>query len=236
MEKRTSGSLTSNAARAAVSRPDGNGINPSWSGDGRSIIYSTYDTLRRSGSVMKRVLADGSGRGVEEIGPGGGGVVSRDGHLFYVVVGQQGMQLWYRSLTDGKEKPAPFVSQSFYGITAAPSPDGRLVAYEVRAGRRASRRSSCAGSRPPRAPGRCRRAAALRRAGLPTGTCISRRGRRSTRRRSRPDPDVRVGAPALVFKRTAAVGLAACRPRSTSRPTGSTFSCTSLPAKRRTIA
>ena len=39
---------------------------------------------------MKRVLADGSGR-VEEIGQGVGGVVSRDGHIFYVVVDQRGL-------------------------------------------------------------------------------------------------------------------------------------------------
>ena len=65
---------------------------------------------------------------------GVGGVVSRDGHLFYVVFDQQGQHIWYRSLTDAKEKPAPFLPQSFYSIRPAPSPDGRFVAYEASPG------------------------------------------------------------------------------------------------------
>ena len=113
---------------------DGEAGSPVWLGDGRSIVYESSSAVRRSSSVIKRVLADGSGR-VEEIGPGSRPSVSRDGNrLFYTVTDKDGWHLWYRSLADSKEKPAPFLAQPFYTVTAAPSPDGRLVAYEASSG------------------------------------------------------------------------------------------------------
>jgi Tol biopolymer transport system component len=192
--------------RGARSRltTDGDAIDPSWLGDGRSITYSTYSTLRRSGSVMKRVLADGSGR-VEEIGQGGAGVVSRDGHLFYIVVDQQGLQLWYRSLTNEKEKPAPFLPQAFYAITPAPSPDGRFVAYEAAQGQGDPEiflrrfppsegvwQISTSGGTSPRWSA--------------DGHLFFAKGPEIYESTVTADPDVRVSAPALVFKREAPSG------------------------------
>jgi serine/threonine-protein kinase len=113
---------------------DGEAGAPSWLGDGRSIVYESSSAVRRSASVIKRVLADGSGR-AEEIGPGSWPAVSRDGNrLFYRVPDKDGWHLWSRSLADGKDKPAPFLAQSFYSVAGAPSPDGRLVAYEAWSG------------------------------------------------------------------------------------------------------
>jgi len=183
---------------------DGDATAPSWLGDGRSILYSTYNTLRRSASVMKRVLADGSGR-VEEIGQGVGGVVSRDGHVFYIVVDQRGLQLWYRSLTNEKEKPAPFLPQAFYSIAAAPSPDGRFVAYEAAQGQSDPEiflrrfppsegvwQVSTGGGTSPRWSA--------------DGHLFFAKGPEIYESTVTADPDVRVGTPALVFKRTAPSG------------------------------
>jgi len=183
---------------------DGDAITPSWMGDGRSLVYSTYDTLRRSGSVMKKVLADGSGR-VEEIAQGVVGAVSRDGHLFYIVVDQQGQRLWYRSLTDEKEKPAQFLPQSFYQIAPAPSPDGRFVAYEAAQGQSDPEiflrrfppsegvwQVSTGGGTSPRWSA--------------DGRLFFAKGPEIYESTVTADPDVRVGAPALVFKRTAPPG------------------------------
>jgi Tol biopolymer transport system component len=182
---------------------EGNAIDPSWMPDGRAVLYSTYDTLRRSGSVLKRVLADGSGR-VEEIGPGGGGVMSRDGHLFYVTFGQQGLELWYRSLTNEKEKPAPFVPQSFYGIVGAPSPDGRFVAYAVEKGQGEPeiilrRFPPSEGAWQVTSGGTSPRWSA-------DGRLYFAKGPEIYEVTVTADPDVRVGAPALVFKRTESSG------------------------------
>ncbi len=183
---------------------DGEAGDPEWVGDGHSVVYDSFDTVRRSGSVLKRVLADGSGR-VEEIGPGGGGVVSRDGQLFYIVSDQQGWHLWYRSLTDGKEKPAPFLPQAFYNLRPAPSPDGRFVAYEASSGptnaeiylRRfpASEgvwQVSTSGGMSPRWSA--------------DGRLFFAKGPEIYEASVTADPDVRVSAPTLVFKRTAPSG------------------------------
>jgi len=182
----------------------GDAIGPSWTSDGRSLVYSSYDTLRRSASVIKRVVADGSGR-AEEIGQGLAGVASRDGHLFYTVVDQQGLQLWYRSLTSEKEKPARFLPQSFYNIAAAPSPDGRFVAYEAAQGQGDSEiflrrfppsegvwQVSTGGGTSPRWSA--------------DGRLFFAKGAEIYEAAVAADPDVRVGAPALVFKRTAPSG------------------------------
>ena len=167
------------------------------------LLHATTPSGARAAS-LKRVLADGSGR-VEEIGPGGGGVVSRDGHLFYIVVDQQGMQLWYRSLTDEKEKPAPFLPQSFYSIAAAPSPDGRFVAYEAAQGQGDPEiflrrfppsegvwQVSTSGGTSPRWSA--------------DGRLFFAKGPEIYEAAVTADPDVRVGTPALVFKRTAPSG------------------------------
>jgi hypothetical protein len=153
---------------------------------------------------MKRVLADGSGR-VEDIGQGGAGAVSRDGHLFYIVVDQQGLQLWYRSLTSEKEKPAPFLPQSFYSIAPAPSPDGRFVAYAAAQGQDDPEiflrrfppsegvwQVSTGGGTSPHWSA--------------DGRLFFAKGPEIYEAAVTADPDVRVGAPALVFKRTAPSG------------------------------
>jgi dipeptidyl aminopeptidase/acylaminoacyl peptidase len=183
---------------------DGDASDPSWLGDGRSIVYTSANPLRRSGSALKRVLADGSGR-VEEIGQGAGAAVSRDGHLFYQLFDQEGMHLWYRSLTNEKEKPAPFLPQAFYSIAAAPSPDGRFVAYEGAQGQGDPEivlrrfppsegvwQVSTSGGTLPRWSA--------------DGHLFFAKGPETYEAAVTADPDVRVGAPALVFKRTAPSG------------------------------
>ena len=87
--RRTSGSTTSTAARAAASRTTAKPGGSEWVGDGHSVVYDSFDTVRRSGSVSKRVSRDGSGAS-EEMGPGGGGVVLGDGHLFDIVISSAG--------------------------------------------------------------------------------------------------------------------------------------------------
>ena len=130
--------------------------------------------------------------------------MSRDGHLFYVVYGQQGIQLWYRSLTNEKEKPAPFVSQSFYGITAAPSPDGRFVAYEAVQGQSEPeiilrRFPPSEGAWQVASGGTSPRWSA-------DGRLYFAKGPEIYEATVTADPDVTVGAPALVFKRAESSG------------------------------
>ncbi len=183
---------------------DGQASSPSWFPDGRSVLYDSFSTVRRSGSVLKRVLADGSGR-AEEIGPGGASAVSGDGHLFYIVSDQQGWHLWYRSLKDEKEKPAPFLPQAFYTIRPAPSPDGRFVAYEAWTDANNSEiyvrrfppsegvwQVSTSGGTSPRWSA--------------DGRLFFAKGPEINEVSVTADPDVRVSAPKLVFKRTAAPG------------------------------
>ncbi len=115
---------------------DGGAEAPVWLMDGRSILY---ESRTASAGSIRRVLADGSGR-VEDIVPGAGrpGVSARGDFLFYAVRSGDGWRLWYRSLADGKQKPALFLDQPFYSIEASPSPDGRFVAYEAWSGPGAS--------------------------------------------------------------------------------------------------
>ncbi len=108
---------------------DGAAGSPVWLPDGNSLLFASRSTKAKGGGAIKRVMADGSGR-MEEIGPGFAPAVSRDGKfLFYALADKDGQRLWYRSLADSKEKPALFLDQAFYAISASPSADGRFVAY-----------------------------------------------------------------------------------------------------------
>jgi dipeptidyl aminopeptidase/acylaminoacyl peptidase len=183
---------------------EGEASGPLWLPDGRSVAYDSFSSVRRSGSILKRVLADGSGR-VEEIGPGGGAAVSGDGHVFYIVSDQQGWHLWYRSLTDQKEKPAPFLAQGFYSLKASASRDGRFVAYEAWTDANSSEiyvrrfppsegvwQVSTGGGTSPRWSA--------------DGRLFFAKGPEIYEVSVTADPDVRVSAPKLVFKRTAPAG------------------------------
>jgi Tol biopolymer transport system component len=109
---------------------DGGAGSPSWLPDGRELLYQSQ-AASGQGRAIKRVLADGSGR-VQEIGPGMSPAASHDGRfVFYTLADKDGLRLWYRSLTNAKEKPALFLDQAFYSVAAAPSPDGRFVAYQA---------------------------------------------------------------------------------------------------------
>jgi eukaryotic-like serine/threonine-protein kinase len=177
---------------------------PNWFPDGRSVVVDSRSGVRRAGSVLKRVLADGSGR-AEEIGPGNGGAVSGDGHLFYGVTDQEGWHLWYRSLTDPKEKPAPFLPQAYYSIQPAPSRDGRFVAYMATTDANNAEiyvrrfppsegvwQVSTSGGSSPRWSA--------------DGRLFFARGPEIYEVSVTADPDVRVSPPKLVFKRTAPAG------------------------------
>jgi hypothetical protein len=108
-------------------------MTPAWMPDGRSLLYEGRATSGQ-GFATKRVTADGSGR-VEEIGPGRHPAVSSDGTLvFYSLPDQDGIRLWYRSLTDANAEPRRFVDQAFYFIAGVPSPDGQFVAYQAESG------------------------------------------------------------------------------------------------------
>jgi len=183
---------------------EGEASTPSWQPDGRGVIYDSFSSVRRSGSVLKRVLADGSGRS-EEIGPGVWGDASGGGRLFYIVSDQEGWHLWYRSLTDPKEKPSLFMPQAFYSLRPAPSRDGRFVAYEGMTDASSAEiylrrfppsdgvwQVSTNGGTSPRwsADGRLFFAKG---AGIYEVSVTA-------------DPDVRVSAPKLVFQRTSAPG------------------------------
>jgi Tol biopolymer transport system component len=114
---------------------EGAAVSPVWLKDGRSILYENRNPRTES---IRRVLTDGSAR-VEDVAAGVGRPgVSRDELLFYSVRGGDGWRLWYRSLKDAKQKPALFLDQPFYSIDASPSPDGRFVAYEAWSGPNAS--------------------------------------------------------------------------------------------------
>jgi len=116
---------------------DGSAASPAWLPDGRSLLYESRSGSPQGGFI-RRVLADGSGR-VEEVGPGRGSSVSPDGKRnFYGLPDKDGWRLWSRSLADSKEKPVLFLNQSFYSVDAALSPDGRFVAYEAWSGPGAS--------------------------------------------------------------------------------------------------
>jgi hypothetical protein len=102
---------------------DGVAGSPAWSPDGRSVFYD----VRPGGT--KRAAADGSERS-EDIADGRAPVAAYDGStLFYVTQDKDGLRLWYRPLATRDARPAPFIDQTFYSISAAPSPDGRFVAY-----------------------------------------------------------------------------------------------------------
>jgi hypothetical protein len=118
---------------------------------------------------------------------------------------QQGWHLWYRSLTDPKEKPALFLPQAFYSARPAPSRDGRFVAYEAMADANNSEiylrrfppaegvwQVSTNGGRSPRWSA--------------DGRLFFARGPEIYEVSVTADPDVRVSAPKLVFKRTAPAG------------------------------
>jgi len=119
--------------------------------------------------------------------------------------GGDGWRLWYRSLADGKQKPALFLDQAFYSIEASPSPDGRFVAYEAWSGPGASEiylrrfppsegvwQVSSNGGTSPRwsSDGRLFFAQGADILEVPLTT----------------DPDVRLGAPTRLFRRTAPGG------------------------------
>jgi Tol biopolymer transport system component len=108
-------------------------IEPRWLPDSRSVLY-TARPAPGQGPVIRRVMADGSGRD-QQIVQGMRGVVSADGAtLFYTQPENEGQRLWYRSVAERNAKPALFVDKAFYSITASPSPDGRLIAYEAEPG------------------------------------------------------------------------------------------------------
>jgi len=198
---------------------DGDAIFPAWLPDGRSVLYEGTSTSR--GSSIKRVRADGSGL-AEEITQGRRPKVSHDGTMaFYVVPDKDGLRLWYRSLTAKNIKPSLFLDQSFYSITAAPSPDGRFVAYEAE-------------------PGPDQSEVYLRRFPPSEGMWqVSTNGGTSPRwsRDGRlffaqgadifevaltTDPDVRIGTPTRLFKRTPTGGVAVPVPFDVS-PDGKRF-------------
>ncbi len=182
---------------------DGGAESPVWLKDGRSILY---ESRAASAGSIRRVLADGSGR-AEDIVPGAGrpGVSARGDLFFYATRSGDGWRLWYRSLADGKEKPALFLDQAFYSIDAVPSPDGRFVAYEAWSGPGASEiflrrfppsegvwQVSSNGGTSPRwsSDGRLFFAQGADILEVPLTT----------------DPDVRLGAPTRLFRRTSPGG------------------------------
>jgi Tol biopolymer transport system component len=118
-------------ARIRLTR-DSNGVDPSWTPDGGSVLYDARSTGRVA-TVIKRVTADGSGR-TEDVGDGRRPAVVRDGSLLFGMPEKDGWRIWYRPLADRNAKPIPFVEQSFYNASLSPSPDGRFVAYEAEPG------------------------------------------------------------------------------------------------------
>jgi hypothetical protein len=153
---------------------------------------------------LKRVLADGSGR-VEEIGQGAGAAVSRDGHLFYQLFDQEGMHLWYRSLTNEKDKPAPFLAQAFYSVAAAPSPDGRFVAYAA-APSQGDPEVFLRRFPPSEGVWQVSASGGTSPHWSADGHLFFAKGPEIYEAAVTADPDVRVGAPELVLKRTAPSG------------------------------
>jgi Tol biopolymer transport system component len=112
---------------------NGSAREPVWFADGRSLLL-TGRAQNGQGVAIQRVSADGSGR-AEDIVSGGRPAASRDGTtVFFSVQDKDGMRLWYRPLPPRDGKPARFLDQAFYAISAAPSPDGHLVAYEAEPG------------------------------------------------------------------------------------------------------
>jgi Tol biopolymer transport system component len=193
---------------------------PKWLPDGRSLLYIVRTTTGQ-GVAIKRVTADGSGR-AEEITEGRRPAASHDGAIvFYTLADQDGMRLWYRSLTARDAKPALFVDQVFYSINAAPSPDGRFVAYEAEPGPDQSqiyvRRfppsegvwqvSSNGGTSP-----RWSR----------DGRLFFAQGGDIFEVAVAADPDVRIGTPTRLFKRTPTGGAAVPAPFDVS-PDGTRF-------------
>jgi eukaryotic-like serine/threonine-protein kinase len=111
----------------------GSASEPVWLADGSSLLL-TGRAQSGQGVAIQRVSADGSGR-AEEVVSGRRPAASRDGTtVFFSMTDKDGMRLWYRPLAPRDGKSARFLDQAFYAITAAPSPDGRLVAYEAEPG------------------------------------------------------------------------------------------------------
>jgi Tol biopolymer transport system component len=107
---------------------DGAAAFPVWAPDGRSLLYE----IRRGGAQLpgvKQVTADGSSES-DVVVDGRNPAMSHDGRtLFFVIQDKDGLRLWYRPIAARDAKPTLFLDQTFYSITAAPSPDNRFVAY-----------------------------------------------------------------------------------------------------------
>ncbi len=192
---------------------------PVWLPDGRSLLV----TARPPGAppIIQRVAADGSGR-VEEIVSGIRPAVSHDGAtVFFTLSDKDGQRLWYRSLTTRDAKPMPFIEQSFYAAFAAPAPDGHLVAYEAES---VPGQSEIFVRRFPPSEGMWQVSS-----GGGTSPRWSRDGHLYYAKGAEifevditADPEVRVGTPVRLFKRTPAGGSAVPAPFNVS-PDGKRF-------------
>jgi eukaryotic-like serine/threonine-protein kinase len=106
---------------------------PTWSADGRSILYSSIDG---SASVLRRVPADGS-RPPEELGKAPSrayfGKGPRDGAwaiLAYSNLSPASKTDVVRRSLEPDAKPLPIAATQFDEYTPSVSPDGRWVAYQ----------------------------------------------------------------------------------------------------------
>jgi serine/threonine-protein kinase len=206
-------------ARIRLTR-DSNGTDPSWAPDGGSVLYDARPVTGGVASVIMRVTADGSGR-TEDVGEGRRPVVVPGGNLLFGKTDKDGWRIWYRPLADRNAKPVQFVDQSFYSATPSPSPDGHFIAYEAEPGPDQSqiylRRfpptegvwqvTSTGGTSP-----RWSR----------DGRLFFAQGADIFEVQITTTPDVRIGTPTLLFKRTSTAGAAVPSPFDVS-PDGKRF-------------
>ena len=117
-----------NTGAATQVTSDGMARRPSWSPDGKSIVYdsgiATVPGSAPGASIVKRAAADGSGQ-LDEFGPGRDAVMSHDGqHVFYT----REFKIVSRPVNGGPETsflPGPPSNNG----SPRPSPDGRFLAF-----------------------------------------------------------------------------------------------------------